>query len=150
MSAVGGRNIIEVTRMYLTIPVIPTGQQRPRFTAQGKFGRAYKSKTQKAHEKELGYYIQQQKPDEPLQGPLEVMIDAFFPVPKSWPKWKTEAALAGEIRPDKKPDIDNVIKGLLDCSNGILFEDDRQIVSVMGRKFYAAEPRLEYGIREVG
>ncbi len=132
----------------MILPVIPSGQQRPRFTSRGKFGHAYKSKTQKQHEKELDFYIRQHRPDEPLTGPLEVKIDAYLPVPQSWPKWKKAAALSGEIRPEKKPDIDNIIKGLLDCSNEILFEDDRQVVSIMARKFYSMDPRVEMGIRE--
>ncbi len=134
--------------MFLIIPVVPTGQQRPRFTARGKHGMAYKSKSQKEHERELGYHIQRQRPDEPMTGPIEVKLDAYYPIPKSWPKWKVAAALSNEIRPTVKPDLDNVLKMALDCSNGVLFADDKQVVGVMTRKFYSAEPRLELGIRE--
>lgn len=134
--------------MYLVIPVTPTGQQRPRFASRCGHGVAYKSKTQKAHESDLGFYIRQQRPEAPLEGPVEVTLDAHYPIPKSWPKWKRAAALSGEIRPAVKPDIDNVLKQALDCSNGILFDDDKQVVGVMCRKFYSADPRLELGVRE--
>lgn len=134
--------------MYLIIPVVPTGQQRPRFTARGKFGHAYKSSTQRANEREMRFYIDQQRPDEPMQGPLEVDIKAYLPIPKSWPRWKIAAAISGELRPDKKPDVDNLAKNALDCANGVLFEDDRQVVSIMARKFYGVNPRWEIGIRE--
>ncbi len=37
------------------------------------------------------------------------------------------------------PDIDNVIKYYLDCSNGILFKDDALVATVNARKLYDNE-----------
>ena len=49
----------------------------------------------------------------------------------------------GEIRPAKRPDLDNILKAATDACNGIAYVDDRQIVSLFARKEYATTPRLE-------
>ena len=46
----------------------------------------------------------------------------------------------------KKPDLDNLVKFYCDISNGILYEDDAQIYSLVARKKYALEPKTEITI----
>lgn len=36
-------------------------------------------------------------------------------------------------------DIDNLLKSVLDCLNGIVYNDDKQIIQVIGRKFSSDE-----------
>lgn len=135
--------------MQIIIPLPPSGQQRPRFTRIGKFHKAYKSSKQKAEENKITYFLYQHKPATPLTDALHVTIDAYMPIPSSWPKWKKIAAQNNEIRPTKKPDIDNLAKQVLDCMNGIFWQDDRQIVGLMVRKYYSQEPRWEIKVQEV-
>lgn len=40
-----------------------------------------------------------------------------------------------------KPDVDNFVKFYLDCANGVLFADDKQIVEIKARKVYSSNPR---------
>lgn len=40
-----------------------------------------------------------------------------------------------------KPDIDNLVKYYLDCANGILWPDDRQIVCLNATKYYSQNPK---------
>lgn len=40
-------------------------------------------------------------------------------------------------RPDKKPDIDNILKIVLDGLNGVAYADDKQVIEVRCRKFYS-------------
>lgn len=56
--------------------------------------------------------------------------------------------LNGELVPMKKPDIDNVIKIVLDGLQGIAFKDDKVIANVYGRKLYSTIPRVEVKIWE--
>jgi Holliday junction resolvase RusA-like endonuclease len=51
--------------------------------------------------------------------------------------------------PDKKPDIDNILKAIFDSLNGYAFADDVQIVQVYAEKQYADEPFLEVEIDEL-
>lgn len=79
---------------------------------------------------------------------IAVQIIAYFPIAESWTKKKKNAALAGEIRPTTKPDVDNICKSVLDALNYVAFADDKQVVDVIVRKFYSARPRIELQIRE--
>ncbi len=64
----------------------------------------------------------------PVDVPVAVVIRAVFPVPASWSKKKQAAAMTGELKPAKKPDLDNIIKACTDAMNGVVFRDDSLIV----------------------
>lgn len=57
--------------------------------------------------------------------------------------------LSGDIRPTKKPDMDNVIKIIADSLNKIAYRDDTQIVDCQVRKFYSEKPRVEVMIQTI-
>ena len=59
---------------------------------------------------------------------LDMRIKAYYSIPKSVSKKKKAAMLAGEIRPTKKPDMDNVVKIIADSLNQVAYRDDTQIV----------------------
>ncbi len=76
-------------------------------------------------------------PSELFEYMLEMKIDVFFEVPKSFSKKKKEQALKGEIRPTVKPDWDNISKNICDALNGVAYPDDKAIVSGTVNKYYA-------------
>ena len=49
----------------------------------------------------------------------------------------------------KKPDIDNMIKLVLDAMNKIFYQDDAQIVELKCIKKYDPVPRTEVYIRQI-
>jgi Holliday junction resolvase RusA-like endonuclease len=53
---------------------------------------------------------------------------------------------AGEIRPVKKPDVDNIIKVVADSLNQVAYRDDADLVKVSLEKFYGRQPRIEVEI----
>ena len=55
---------------------------------------------------------------------------------------KAELARDQKIRPTGKPDIDNIIKAVLDGLNGVAFKDDAQVVFISAQKLYSDTPRL--------
>jgi len=132
--------------MKLTIPIEPVGQMRARHSARGGIARTHKATAQKTAEQRLLAFAVQHKPEKPMDGPLEVTIDAYMPIPKSMGKSSRVQALAGVIRPTKKPDADNIAKHLLDCFNEIFWTDDKNIVCLSVRKFYSDTPRWEVWI----
>lgn len=85
---------------------------------------------------------------EPKLNPVIICVNCYYPIPNSFKKIDKELARSGHLRPDVKPDIDNVIKGVMDGLNGIAYKDDKQVVGMMTNKFYAEEPRLEIMIEE--
>lgn len=134
--------------MRFTIPIEPVGQMRARATAIGGHARTYKHATQRTNETRLMAFAAEHAPTAPMDGPLEVTVDAYLPIPSSLSKLKREMAITGEIRPTKKPDADNLAKNLLDCFNGVFWTDDKNIVGLMIRKFYSDRPRWEVEIRQ--
>ena len=49
---------------------------------------------------------------------------------------------------DKKPDVDNIAKAVLDALNGIAYDDDKQITSLVIDKKYG-EPRIDVSMGEL-
>ena len=82
-------------------------------------------------------------------GPLSVMILAYFPLPKSYHRKRTPRP----ARPhDKRPDADNVAKIYLDALNGVVWHDDSQIASLQVLKIRCAQgdiPRTEIQVRDL-
>src|SRR5271156_4023786 len=50
----------------------------------------------------------------PLEGPLELRMTAFMPIPASWSAKKQRQAMEGAIFPTGRPDADNLVKLVLD------------------------------------
>lgn len=83
--------------------------------------------------------------------PLVFKADMFVAIPKSTPRKKREAMLAGEIRPTvRNMDVDNGLKLAMDALLKVAYDDDSQIVEATGRKFYSDSPRTEIFITKVG
>lgn len=77
----------------------------------------------------IAYHGSQAMQGKPLyEGPMKLTLLIDFDVPKSWSQKKREAALAGVIRPTKKPDCSNIIKACEDALNQVVYVDDVQIV----------------------
>lgn len=80
--------------------------------------------------------------------PVELRLDVFVGVPKSYSAKKKERMIEFEF-PTKKPDVDNMLKAIADALNGVAYTDDKQVVLVIVRKFWSLEPRAEITLREV-
>jgi len=78
---------------------------------------------------------------------LEVTIFVYFKVPESFSQKKKDAALNRIIRPDKKPDWDNISKNICDALNGVAWPDDKAIVIGAVRKEYAQTDHVCVDIR---
>lgn len=85
----------------------------------------------------------------PLTKPVKISIRAVFGVPKSYSKARTKACLRGLEWPTKKPDTDNIEKGIYDALNGLAYADDKQIVMTNTVKVYGPEARVEIMIEEL-
>lgn len=79
---------------------------------------------------------------EPIKGPVHLALISRILPPQSWPAWKREAAVRGQILPDTKPDPDNIKKAVMDGFNGVVWVDDCQVVSYVHRKEYHESPAV--------
>lgn len=134
------------------IPGEPVGKGRPRVVRNKYTGNsvAYTpEKTANYEELVKTMYVAGVNPRFPDDAMLRVEINAYFSIPKSASKKKRADMIGRVLRPIKKPDVDNIVKILLDSLNRIAYRDDSQVVSVIFNKWYSEEPRVEVKITEV-
>lgn len=77
-----------------------------------------------------------------LEGRIKVSIIAYFSIPKTTKKADINEMLENNISPTKKPDIDNIVKSILDSMNKFAFKDDNQITKLEVEKKYSIEDKV--------
>lgn len=118
--------------MKYIIPGQPIPLARPRFGKE----RVYDC--QRGEKFVAGTNLRFWHKDKPLfVGPLELNI-IFFMGSTRQKGWHA-----------LRPDLDNLIKFVLDVMNGIVFNDDKQVVRIIAEKMYDKEPRTEIMIEEL-
>ncbi|MCT3207430.1 RusA family crossover junction endodeoxyribonuclease [Limosilactobacillus reuteri] len=135
--------------MKIIFNIEPVEQARPRATKTWKGIRLYDPKKVSTYKKQLGMMCKFQYKDKPLTGPLIVSLKFYRQVQSSVSKKERELRLSGIHRPIVKPDTDNYIKSTLDGLNGLLWEDDNQIVKIVAEKYYSEHPRIEIEVEEL-
>lgn len=130
----------------------PRGKGRPRVVSRNGFTKAYTPKETAMYENlvRVEYEIQTERYRFSDASFLEMKVCAYYSVSKSTSKKRREAMIGGDIRPTKKPDMDNVIKVIADSLNNVAYKDDTQIVTCKCYKYYSDEPRVEVTIKELG
>lgn len=123
------------------VPGKITGKARPRVNTIT--GRAYTPSNTKDYEMLIKQYFKVKYPHyETLEGRIKVKIIAYFAIPKSTNKEQQKEMLENKISPTKKPDIDNIIKIILDAMNKMAFKDDSQIAKLEIEKVYSEEEKV--------
>lgn len=130
-----------VSRICFTVPGAPVGKGRPKFARRGAFVTAYTPEKTASYENLVKVKAQEAMTGRSMiDGPVSVQILLFVLPPASWSQKKQRQALAGEILPTSKPDVDNVVKGIFDACNEIVWKDDKQACDLIVRKRYAETP----------
>jgi Holliday junction resolvase RusA-like endonuclease len=130
-----------------TVPGQPVGKGRPRI-ARGAFARLYTPEKTASYESRVAMAGHIAMGDcAVLEGAVVVRLDIQVQIPASWSKVKQARALAGELHPTTKPDIDNVEKAIFDGLNGVVWKDDVQVVEVTKRKRYGEQPGVGVSIQ---
>lgn len=127
----------------------PKPKERPRLNKST--GQVYTPKDTAHYEKFVQIcYKQQNTGAKPFAKgvPLVVRIDTYHAIPKKANKKEREQMQAKGILPTTRPDVDNVIKAILDALNGITYHDDSQVVELDVKKFYCSNPRVWVQIQE--
>lgn len=78
----------------------------------------------------------------PIETRVSVKIIACFSIPKNTSKKNAGLMLENTISPTKKPDIDNIVKIILDALNKMAFKDDNQITKLEVEKIYSTEDKI--------
>ena len=135
--------------MKLVFEIEPVEQARPRATRMGRGIRLYDPKKVSVYKKQLAMMCKFQYKQAPLTGPLMVELNFFRHIQSSISKKERELRMSGGHRPVVKPDTDNYIKSTLDGLNGLLWEDDNQIVDLVAHKYYSDKPRVEIEVTKL-
>jgi len=109
------------------------GKQRPRITFRGEKPHAYTPKATKEFEEGIRQaYLQRHHRKEPIDAdvPLRLRVVAYVP----------------ESKVLSRPDVDNILKAVMDALSGVAYADDKQIVSATVEKVVGKEERLEISL----
>ena len=137
-------------QVNFTVPGQPRGKGRPRFARRGNFVTTYTDAATTTYEDQIRFYaLRAMGGYKPLTTALEAFIHVRLPVPQSYSKKRTEACLSGLERPCKKPDLDNIIKTMMDGMNKIVYDDDVQVISIQATKRYAINAGVDILIKEI-
>ena len=136
-------------QIMFTVYGTPTPKGRPRFSTRGKFPVAYTPEKTKAYEFEVGMMaLAAMGGTKPLEGALEAFIYVTYAVPASYSKKRLEACLSGLEKHTKKPDLDNVVKSVIDGMDKIVFDNDSQITSIHATKVYGEVEKVEVMVKQ--
>ena len=131
-----------------TVDGDPVPKGRPRFARRGQFVQTYTDAKTIDYETHVAMKARQAiGASEPLEGALTVFLYLRYTIPVSYSKKRKEACLAGLEFP-KKVDIDNVYKSITDAMQGIVYDNDSQIVEAHIKKVYAEDAGANVMVQE--
>lgn len=125
-------------RVFFMVSGEPVGKGRPRFTTRGGFARTYTDKATRTAEEHV-VDAWREAGAERIDGLVEVKL-IFCPCrPKAHYLKGGGLSAAGQrsIFPARKPDIDNLIKLVLDALNGNAYADDVQVCHLIALRRWA-------------
>ncbi|MDR9790150.1 RusA family crossover junction endodeoxyribonuclease [Enterococcus faecalis] len=138
--------------MRIILPIEPKPQSRPRFARRGNYVQTYEDRAMKEYKNQVKNYLRKSRAKLIEKGPISAHVTFYIHPPKSALSNK-QKRLEVELERkycDKKSDLDNYLKAILDASNKILFSDDGQVAKIMAEKKYSYNPRIEIEIYEIG
>jgi Holliday junction resolvase RusA-like endonuclease len=129
----------------ITVPGDPIAKGRGRIVRLGnRMGIKTPDKTRRYEFTVREHAIREWGSMQPISDvPVSLTLLFVRSVPPSWSQKKQKAALAGDVLPITKPDLDNLEKSVKDGMNGVVYRDDAQVCRVTKSKVYGAQPRVE-------
>ena len=122
----------------------PSAQMRHRSFSKGNFKGTYDPS--KDIKKDFLLTVQNKAPQEPITGPIKLVVVFYFGRPKNHYRTGKNSAMLRDDCPEWHiaiKDIDNLQKLIFDALNGIFWKDDKQICWVDAQKRYSERPRTE-------
>ena len=136
-----------MNNIQFTINMIPVAKGRARTrVVGGKYAIHYTPQKTRAAENDILAQAIAFKPEAPFHTQAEIELVFHMPVPKSMPQYARSVAGGNVLPHNKKPDLDNLTKAVLDALNGVFFRDDSIIHSLKLSKIYGSTPKIEVRI----
>lgn len=127
-------------KITLTIPGEPKAKQRPKWFKHGTYT-PEKTVSYESYIKEL--FATKYPEFMPKETALTLHIYAGLFMAKSTSKKRLTEMKLGIIEPVKKPDVDNLLKAVMDALEKLAYKNDSQICHVVIDKDFSERPRLE-------
>ena len=135
-------------KIKFVVPGKPQGKLRAKWVKVGKFGVAHTPQKTVNYENFIKQMFVEKYPKfVPVDCELHLFLEVWQAIPKGTSIKKTELMVGGGIRPAKLPDIDNILKSVMDALEGLAYQNDNQFVSATIDKLYSRRPRLEITIK---
>lgn len=135
--------------LVFEVPGKVRGKGRPRFTRRGNFVSTYTDDKTAAYEKliQTSYlkhtsYVSEKS--------IRISIYVCFAPNKSDTKKNKLIKLKNSLWPSKKPDVDNVVKVVLDALNKVAYADDTQVNEIHVLRHWCEEEKLVICLSENG
>lgn len=138
-------------RIEFEIDGEPIGKGRPRFVRTRTGGRAVTPSKTSAYENHVRAEYNRQVKDFRFgeDEMLRMNVIAYFSIAQSKSKKMKHEMLLNNIRPTKKPDMDNILKIIADALNKVAYYDDKQIVECRIKKYYSNTPKVKVEIEDI-
>lgn len=138
-----------MTDLAFTVPGKPVGKARPRATIRAGHAAVYTPTKTARYESLIARSARDAMKDKGIamfETPVMVFVQASFHPPVSWSKARKLRMLN---RPyEHKPDIDNIVKSILDGLNGVAFPDDKSVCAIAVSKVYGEEDEVKVVVTE--
>lgn len=129
------------------VPGDIVGKQRPRVNMYT--GNVYTPNRTKDYEEWIKQNFFIKYPNyKMLENRVSIEIIAYLKIPKNTSKDNKEKMLQNNISPQKKPDIDNIAKIVLDALNDYVIKDDIQVSKIVIEKKFSEEEKMYIKIEE--
>lgn len=99
--------------------------------------------------KQIQWQVQPHAPKELLQGPIEMHLTFYLPIPKQIRGIERQAMNNNVAKHYKRPDIDNLAYVVTNALKGIVYKDDSQICVMRLEKMYGEQPKTVIKVMEV-
>lgn len=139
------------THVFFSVPGAPVGKAR----ARTGNGRHYTPKKTRDYEELVFACFKEAHPNFetiPAGTPIAIRITVYYPIAKSDSKKVKAEKLSAKRLPIIKPDIDNVVKAILDAlqGEGGAYTNDSQVCCIFAQKFYSEHPHVDAEIKTAG
>lgn len=125
----------------LIVPGKAQAKGRPKFVRRGRFVQTYTDKKTLTAESQIKKRFKSlnNRPKIAKDTPVSIEVNFEMPIPVSLSKKKQEAI---NLKPTlSKPDLDNLVKLILDALNKVAYKDDALITELVCRKYYSRNPK---------
>jgi Holliday junction resolvase RusA-like endonuclease len=139
-----------ISAIHFTVPGSPVAKGRARAYQKGNYISHVTPEKTVMYENLIKIIaIEAMNGAKPIEGAIQLRIQAHFPIAESWSKKKKEEAITGILKCTKKPDADNIAKVISDALNGVAYADDSAITVLVVTKGYSIEPRVEVQLDKI-